>query len=85
MDTLNSVVVETEAPRDQEFWSCRDRDSLRPEILELSRPRLAETGQKLLRLRLFQEFHSPLDWTEFHSPLDWTDRNMVRMVKVSKF
>ena len=43
MDTLNSVIVETETPWDQEYWSCRDRDSLRPGILELSRLRLAET------------------------------------------
>ena len=44
MDTLNSVVVKTETPQNQEFWSCQDRDSLRPEILEFSRPRLLETG-----------------------------------------
>ena len=43
MDTRNFVVVKTETPSDQEFWSCRDRDSLRPEILKLSRPRLFET------------------------------------------
>ena len=44
-------------------------------LLELLRSRLAEAGQELSRLKLSGDFRSNLDWT---------DRNMVRMVKVSK-
>ena len=48
IDIPNYVVAETETLWEQVFWSCQARDSSRPRIFGLSRPRLAEMDEVIV-------------------------------------